>query len=57
VFVERFVRHKKTAASTAHHCSLVLKRPVKDFEGEGSEKGAGDGTRNRDSLLGRQMVA
>jgi hypothetical protein len=49
-------RHKKTAVSICHHCSLPLKRPVKHFESDGSKRRAGDGARTRDSLLGRQSV-
>ena len=56
VFVERLLRHKKTAVSIDHHCSLVLKLLVKPFEGDGFLLGAGDGARTRDSLLGRQGV-
>ena len=48
---------KKTAVSLCHHCSLPIKRPVKDFESDGLRRGAGDGARTRDSLLGRQAVA
>jgi hypothetical protein len=48
---------KKTAVSIDHHCSLPIKRPVKHFENDGSEDGAGDGARTRDSLLGRQVVS
>jgi hypothetical protein len=47
---------KKTAVSLAHHCSLSVKRPVKHCEGDGLKKGAGDGARTRDSLLGRQEL-
>src|SRR5579872_4586541 len=47
---------KKTADSIWHHCSLPFKRPVKHFEGDGLEGGAGDGARTRDSLLGRQEL-
>ena len=54
--VEDLLGHKKTAVSTAHHCSLVLKRLVKHFEDDGSMLGAGDGARTRDSLLGKQGV-
>jgi hypothetical protein len=57
VSVERLLRQKKTVASLCPHCSLPTKRPVKPFEGDGSYGGAGDGTRTRDSLLGRQIVA
>ena len=46
----------KTAVSLAHHCSLPIKRPVKHFESDGFDARAGDGTRTRDSLLGRQVV-
>jgi hypothetical protein len=48
---------KKTAVSNCHHCSLPIKRPVKHFESDGVRRRAGDGTRTRDSLLGRQIVA
>src|SRR5260221_656507 len=56
VSVEHLLRQKKTAVSICHHCSLPIKRPVKHFEGDGLRKRAGDGTRTRDSLLGRQVV-
>ena len=57
VSVEHLLRQKKTAVSICHHCSLPIRRPVKHFESDGLVKRAGDGTRTRDSLLGRQMVA
>ena len=47
---------KKTVVSIFHHCSLPIKRPVKHFKSNGSERRAGDGTRTRDSLLGRQEL-
>ena len=47
---------EKTAVSICHHCSLPVKRPVKHFESAGLEGRAGDGTRTRDSLLGRQVL-
>ena len=47
---------KKTVVSIRHHCSLPIKRPVKHFERGGLYVGAGDGTRTRDSLLGRQEL-
>ena len=47
---------KKTAVSICHHCSLPVKRPVKHFESDGFDTRAGDGTRTRDSLLGRQEL-
>jgi hypothetical protein len=47
---------KKTAVSLAQHCSLPFKRPVKHFESDGFDVRAGDGTRTRDSLLGRQEL-
>jgi hypothetical protein len=56
VFVEHLLRHKKTAVSPAHHCSLPVMRPVKHFESDGLIRRAGDGTRTRDSLLGRQEL-
>src|SRR5712692_3969361 len=56
VSVGRLLRHKKTAVSIGHHCSLAIKRPVKLFESDGLRSGAGDGARTRDSLLGRQSV-
>ena len=56
VSVGRLCDRQKTAVSTDHHCSLVLKLLVKPFEGDGSYGGAGDGTRTRDSLLGRQEL-
>ena len=33
-----------------------MKRPVKHFESDGVRRRAGDGTRTRDSLLGRQEL-
>ncbi len=57
VFVGGFCDRQKTAVSIDHHCSLVLKLLVKPFEGDGLGKGAGDGARTRDTLLGRQGVA
>jgi hypothetical protein len=57
VSVGRLVTQKKTAISSDHHCPLPIKWLVKDFEKGGSESGAGDGTRTRDSLLGRQVAA
>jgi hypothetical protein len=50
------LRHKKTAVSICHHCSLPVKRLVKHFESDGSKRRAGDGARTRDSLLGRQEL-
>ena len=57
VFVGGFCEIQKTAVLTDHHCSLTLKLLVRPFEGDGSYGGAGDGTRTRDSLLGRQVAA
>jgi hypothetical protein len=53
---KRVVLQKKTAVSPVHHCSLAIKRLVKHFESDGFGRGAGDGARTRDSLLGRQVV-
>jgi hypothetical protein len=57
VFVGGFCEIQKTAVSICHHCPLPFKWPVKHFESDGFDKRAGDGTRTRDSLLGRQVVA
>jgi len=57
VFVERLLLKKKTVLLIGHHCSLLLKRPVKHFENNGFGRRAGDGARTRDSLLGRQTSA
>ena len=35
---------------------LRLKQPVVGLERNGQDHGAGDGTRTRDSLLGRQVI-
>jgi hypothetical protein len=56
VFVGGLSATKKTAVSICHHCSLPVKRLVKHFESDGVRSGAGDGTRTRDSLLGRQEL-
>ena len=56
VSVEHLLRQKKTAVSICYHCSLPIKQPVKHFESDGLEDGAGDGARTRDSLLGRQEL-
>ena len=54
VFVGGFFGQNKTVASRVAHISLAIKRPVKRLENDGFLSRAGDGTRTRDSLLGRQ---
>ncbi len=50
----RFLSEEKTVFSRHIHSLLVMKRRVKLFERDGVRLRAGDGTRTRDSLLGRQ---
>ena len=57
VFVGGRLINKKTVTSMEHHYSLPLKRLVKHCESNGLIRKAGDGTRTRDSLLGRQGLA
>ncbi len=47
---------EKTAVSKYSHRLPVIKQPVKPSESDGVRSGAGDGTRTRDSLLGRQEL-
>src|SRR6266581_2754940 len=51
----RVFAHNKTACSGLHHCLLVFKQRMKHSQRDGFVLGAGDGTRTRDSLLGRQV--
>jgi VIT family len=52
----RVFAHNTTACSGLHHCLLVFKQRMKHSQRDGFLRGAGDGTRTRDSLLGRQGV-
>src|SRR6266700_3747929 len=52
----RVFAHNKTACSGLHHCLLVFKQRMKLSQRDGFLLGAGDGTRTRDSLLGRQEL-
>ena len=54
VFAEHLLTQNKTAISKCFHRLLVLKEPAKRIENDGRRKKAGDGTRTRDSLLGRE---
>jgi hypothetical protein len=56
IVTERKCAHNKTACSGLHHCPLVFKRRMKRFQRDGFLRKAGDGTRTRDSLLGRQEL-
>ncbi len=48
----------KRIASLSHlYCLLFVKQPVRREKRDDGGSGAGDGTRTRDSLLGRQIVA
>jgi hypothetical protein len=57
VFVERVMSNRKTVLSWFIHRLLLVKRPVKRQESDGSSMGAGDGARTRDSLLGKQELS
>jgi hypothetical protein len=52
----RICVYNKTACSGLHHCLLVFKRRMKHFQRDGLLRKAGDGTRTRDSLLGRNVL-
>src|SRR3989442_15574920 len=52
----RVFAHNKTACSGLHHCLLVFKQRMKLSQRDGFVRGAGDGARTRDSLLGRQEL-
>jgi hypothetical protein len=54
VFVGGFVMSSPTVVSLCLRCSPLLKWLVKGIESDGLGGRAGDGTRTRDSLLGRQ---
>ena len=47
---------QKTAVSKKEHNILVMHWLFKPFECDGRRNGAGDGTRTRDSLLGKQEL-
>ncbi len=50
----RVCADNKTVCSGLHHCLLVFRQRMKLSQRDGYLFGAGDGTRTRDSLLGRQ---
>src|SRR5579885_733352 len=56
VFVGDLLIKAKTVVSLCLHCSPLLKWPEKGIESDGLDGRAGDGTRTRDSLLGRQEL-
>src|SRR5579883_625704 len=56
VFVGDFVINTKTVVSLCLHCSPLVSQLVKHIESDGLGGRAGDGTRTRDSLLGRQEL-
>ncbi len=56
VFVGDLVSNTKTVVSLCLHCSPLVSQPVKGIESDGLDGKAGDGTRTRDSLLGRQEL-
>jgi hypothetical protein len=53
----RVCAQKKTVCSGLYHCMLVFKQRLKLSQKDDCLLGAGDGTRTRGNLLGRQMVA
>jgi hypothetical protein len=57
VFVGGFVMSSPTVVSRCLRYSPLLKWPEKGIESDGLDGRAGDGTRTRDSLLGRQVPA
>src|SRR6266699_5042711 len=56
IVAARICTDNKTACSGLHHCLLVFKQRMKHSQRDGYLRGAGDGTRTRDSLLGRQEL-
>src|SRR5579883_3101140 len=55
VFVGGMEMSSPPVVARRPHCSPLLKWPEKGVESDGLGGRAGDGTRTRDSLLGRQM--
>ncbi len=53
VFVGDLLINTKTVVSLCLHCSPLVSQPVTRVESDGLVGKAGDGTRTRDSLLGR----
>jgi hypothetical protein len=56
VSVGHCLMEKRIASLAYFYCLLPVKQPVKRQERDDGNVGAGDGTRTRDSLLGRQVV-
>src|SRR5712691_3910630 len=54
--LEGFLPQKTPLACYHFHCLLVIKADVEPLPVRIDRSGAGDGTRTRDSLLGRQSV-
>jgi hypothetical protein len=52
----RLVTHKTSSPCLPKHCLVVARRLLTGLQRDDVTLGAGDGTRTRDSLLGRQEL-
>jgi hypothetical protein len=56
IVAARLCAHNKTACSALAHCLVAIEHFLRLSWRDGLSRGAGDGARTRDSLLGRQGV-